>query len=110
MTVDSKNNPFKLEYFTILENVEKRLISLVDDFAKEEKLSEDEKEELRKLIRLAVQKRKSNYLFKIQLNKIAEGITTVFNLSIENVSDQNKNIYNKDLFYVKNTKHTVTYE
>ncbi len=109
--LDLKYNPLKfvtrnLDY---LHKIELQLLKYVDEFAEKESLSEKAKKELKQSIKAAIKERKVEEYFQNKLLGFSERLVDVMDTLI--TSDTKQTNYNdKDLFYVKNTRHSVTYE
>jgi DNA-binding protein H-NS len=108
----TKYNPFKNqnENIILLTKIEQKLLKLIEEFANKESLTIEAKEELKSLVQKAIAERKSEYFFKDVMEGFSRKLhhTTCVLLNTDPTSE---NPYkNKDLFYLKNTRHTVTYE
>lgn len=107
-----KYNPFKIEdeNIILLKKIEKKLLELIEAFAEKESLSLEAKAELKSLITSAIIERKSEYFFRRSMGGFSNHLRNVTSILLNNDAATENPYNSKDMFYVKNTRHTVTYE
>lgn len=111
-TFNFNSNPFESKSSIELDKLKNDLFKLIDDFAKKENLSLETKEHLKQIILLGIQKRKLQSKLNRRLDNFCRHADVLLDslfITNNNPIDAVSNIYKKDLFYVKNTRKTVTH-
>ncbi|MBS1917462.1 MAG: hypothetical protein JST87_14380 [Bacteroidetes bacterium] len=109
----SENNPiyFKNNNTELLEEIKKQILKILDDFCIHESVPDNIKNEMKKVILSAIVRKKINYWMQDKCSYLSDKFSTILqsDFESENVIEAS-DLYKKDVYYIKNTKHTITYE
>lgn len=110
-TLDKERNPLKLENeeTKFIDDIEDEILLLLEDFSIKEKLSVEEKKSIATVIISAVMQKRTEAYLNAKLHHFNNRMCNTVSRLIRE-GESNKDIYNRDVFYVKNTKHTRSYE